>query len=131
MVCASWKVLSHLRILAIPSGPQHANAEGPSRQCGQCLWPDCLVGPPDLVVVETGSTSDLAEQPFAASAMGDSMDTYLLPKLSGETWVAATHLDEATGDLPLPNSEPDLIVSSCKDKTLTIVRGVCNSVIYP
>ena len=71
--------------------------------------------PLDLVVVETGSTSDLAEQPFAASAMGDTMDTDLLPELSSETWVAATHLDQVTSDLPLPNSEPDLIVSSRKD----------------
>ena len=31
--------------------------------------------------------------------------------LSGETWVAATHLDEATGDLPTSDSEPDLITS--------------------
>ena len=45
------------------------------------------------------------------------MDSDLLPELSGETWVAATHLDEATGDLPPPDSEPDLIMSSMLDKT--------------
>ena len=41
--------------------------------------------------------------------MGDSMDSDLLPELSGETWVAANHLVEATGDLPSSDSEPDLI----------------------
>ena len=35
--------------------------------------------------------------------------------------MAATHLDEVTGDLPPPDSEPDLITSSMMDKTLTIV----------
>ena len=70
------------------------------------------MGPPDLVVVETSSTSDLAEQPFTSSAMGDSMD------LSGETWVAVTHLNEATEDLSLPDYEPDLIVLSPMDRTL-------------
>ena len=54
--------------------------------------------------------------------MGDSMKSDLLPELSGERWVAATHLDEATGDLPPPDSEPDLITASLMDKTLTIVR---------
>ena len=34
-------------------GSQHANVDGLSRQCGQCLRPDC---PPDLVVVETDSS---------------------------------------------------------------------------
>ena len=32
------------------------NADGLSRQCGQCLWPDCPVGPPKLAVVKTSST---------------------------------------------------------------------------
>ena len=49
------------------------------------------------------------------------MDSDLLPKLSGEMWMAATHLDEATGDLPPSASEPDLIASSLMDKTLTVV----------
>ena len=57
---------------------------------------------PDVGVIETGSTPELADQPFAASVMGDSMDSDLLPELSGETWVTATHLDEVTGDLPHP-----------------------------
>ena len=68
----------------------------------------------------TSSTSDLVEQPFAASAMGDSMDTYVVG--SCETWVAAIHLDEATCDLLPPDSDPDLIASSHTDKTLTIVQ---------
>ena len=83
---------------------QHANADGLSRQCGQCLRPDCLVTPPDVAIVESGSTSELADQPFAELAMGDCMDSDWLPELSGETWVAVTHLDEVTG--------PDLIASS-------------------
>ena len=64
----------------------------------------------------------MADQPFAGLVMGDSMDSELLLELSGNTWVAATHLDEATGDLPTSGLEPDLIVSSRIDKTLTIVR---------
>ena len=39
---------------------QHASI---SHQCGQCLRADCAVGPPDFAIVETSSTSDLAEQP--------------------------------------------------------------------
>ena len=34
-------------------GSQHANADGVPRQYGQCLRPDCPVGPPDLGVVDT------------------------------------------------------------------------------
>ena len=60
-----------------------------SSQYGQYLRPDCLVGPPDLVVVDSTSTSDLAEQPLATLAMGDSRDSDLFLGLSGETWVAA------------------------------------------
>ena len=82
-----------------PPGSQHANANGLTRQCGQCLRPDCPVGPPDPAVVETSSTSAMTDQPFAESAMGDSMDTDLLPEMSCETWVATVHLDEATGHL--------------------------------
>ena len=65
---------------------------------------------------------DIGEIGIAESAMGDSMDSDLLPELSGEMWVAATHLDEVTGDLPQSGSEPDLITSSLVDQTLTIVR---------
>ena len=81
-----------------------------------------MSGGPALGVVESGSTSELAEQPFTESMMGDSMDSDLLPELSGETWVTATHLDETTGDLPPSDLVPDLITSSLMDETLTIVR---------
>ena len=37
--------------------------------------------------------------------------------------MAATRLDEATGDLPPSDSEPDLSASSRTDKTLTVVRN--------
>ena len=53
--------------------------------------------------------------------MGDSMETDLLPDLSSETWVAAVPLDEATGDLPPPDSDPYLIAASLINKTLMIV----------
>ena len=56
------------------------------------------------------------------SAMGDSMDADLLPELSGETWVAATYLEEVTADLPTAESEPDLIAASRLDETLGIVH---------
>ena len=70
-----------------------------------------------LIVRWDRSTSAMTE-----SAMGDSMDTDLLPEMSGETWVAAVHLDEATGDLTPPDSDPDLIASSLADKILMVVR---------
>ena len=98
-------------------GSQHANVDGLSRQCGQCIHPDCPVEPPDLAVVETSSTTAMTDQPLAESAMGDSTDTDLLPEMSGETWVASVHLDEATGDLTPPDSDPDLIASSLADAT--------------
>ena len=53
--------------------------------------------------------------------MGDSMDTDLLPELSGEMWVAATYLEEVAADLPTAESELDLIVASRLDETLSIV----------
>ena len=55
--------------------------------------------------------------------MSNSLDTDLLPEMSGETWVATVHLDEITGDLALPDSDPDLIASSLADKTWTVVQG--------
>ena len=71
-------------------GAQHANADGMSRQCGQCMRPGCPVSSPDSRVDDIDSTTALLDQPFASSEMGDSMDADLLPELSGETWVAAT-----------------------------------------
>ena len=100
---------------------QHVNADGLSRQCGQCLRPDCPVSSLEGDTGDSGSTSALLDQPFASSAMGDSMDADLLPELSGETWVAATYLDEVTADVPPAGSEPDLITASQLGKTLTTV----------
>ena len=45
-------------------GTQHANADGLSRQCGQCPQPDCPVSSQDVGARETGSTSDMLDQPF-------------------------------------------------------------------
>ena len=73
-------------------GAQHANADGMSRQCGQCMRPGCPVSYLDSRVDDVDSTAALLDQPFASLEMGDSMD--LLPELSGETWVAATYVDE-------------------------------------
>ena len=64
-------------------GSQHANADGMSRQCRQCLRPDCPVSSSDTRVLEVDSTTVLLDQPFASSEMGDSMDADLLPELSG------------------------------------------------
>ena len=98
-------------------GAQHANADSMSRQCGQCSRPDCPVSSSDSRVNDMDSTTVLLDQPFASSEMGDSMDTDLLPELSGETWMA-----EHTADLPPAGSNLDLIVASRQDATLTIVR---------
>ena len=64
-------------------GAQHANADGMSRQCGQCRRPDCPVSSSDSQVAELDTSSVLLDQPFASSEMGDSMDADLLPELSG------------------------------------------------
>ena len=77
-------------------GAQHANADGLSCQRGQCLRPDCPVSSPDVSACETRSTSEIVDQPFAASTMGGSMYSDLLPELLGETWVSATYLDKVT-----------------------------------
>ena len=74
-------------------GSQHNNADGMSRQCGQCRRPVSAI---DLPTGETDTQSVLVDQPFATE-MGDSMDADLLPELSGETWVASALLDELTG----------------------------------
>ena len=103
-------------------GAQHANADGLSRQCGQCSRPDCPMSSPEGQAGGSGSTSALLDQLFASSAMGDSMDADLLPELSGETWVAATFLEEVTADLEPAGSEPDFITASRLDNTLITVR---------
>ena len=60
----------------------------------------------------------LDEQHFASSEMGESMDTDLLPELSGETWVASTLLDGLTTDLLPAGTDLDLIVASRQDRML-------------
>ena len=58
---ARWYIL--LRQLSVSfeyrPGARHANVDGLSRQCGQCLRPDCPVSSPDVGAPETGSTSDM------------------------------------------------------------------------
>ena len=78
--------------MSIVRGAQHANANGMSRQCGQCQRPDCPVSSFSQVA-ELDTSSVLLGQPFASSEMGDSMDADLLPELSGKTCVAATLLE--------------------------------------
>ena len=104
-------------------GSQHANADGMSRQCGQCRRPDCLVSAADLPATDVETQSLLMDQPFASSEMGDSMDADLLPERSGETWVASALLEELAVDLPTAGSDIDLIAASCDDSTLGTVRS--------
>ena len=104
-------------------GSQHANADGMSRQCGQCRRPDCPVSAADLPATDEETRSLLVDQPFASSEMGDSMDADLLPELSGETWVASALLEELTVDLPTAGSDIDLIAASRDDSTLGTVRS--------
>ena len=73
-------------------------------------------------MADRDSPQALEEQPFASSEMGETMDTDLLPELSGETWVASTLLDGLTADLLLAGADLDLIVASHQDKTLATVR---------
>ena len=104
-------------------GSQHANADGMSRQCGQCRRPDCPVSAADLPAADADTQSLLVDQPFASSEMGDSMDSDLLPELSGETWVASALLEELTVDLPTAGSDIDLVAASREDNTLQTVRS--------
>ena len=102
-------------------GAQHANADGMSRQCGQCQRPDCPVSATDSPVPDAKPEPEMADQPFAASEMGESMDADLLPELSGETWVASALMEELTADLLPAGSNVDLIVESRQDATLATV----------
>ena len=104
-------------------GSQHLNADGMSRQCGQCRRPDCPVSAADLPAADADTQSLLVDQPFASSEMGDSMDSDLLPELSGETWVASALLEELTVDLPTAGSDIDLVAASREDNTLQTVRS--------
>ena len=103
-------------------GAQHANADGMSRQCGQCQRSDCPVSASDSRVADLDTTLALVEQPFASSEMGESMDADLLPELSGESWVATTFLDGLTADLLPAGADLDIIVASRQDTTLATVR---------
>ena len=104
-------------------GSQHSNADGMSRQCGQCGRPDCPVSAADLPAADADAQSLLVDQPFASSEMGDSMDSDLLPELSGETWVASALLEELLVDLPTAGSDIELVAASREDKTLQTVRS--------
>ena len=81
-------------------GAQHANADGMSRQCGQCQRPDCPVSAQDSPGPENNEEIEMVDQPFAASEIGESMDADLLPELYGKTWVASQLTEEFTADLP-------------------------------
>ena len=105
-------------------GAQHPNADGLSRQCGQCLRPGYLISSPELHAGDTESSSELLDQRFASSEMGDSMNADLLPELSGEKWVTVTYLEEVTADVPPADSEPDFIVASWLDDHSTPMGSV-------
>ena len=45
-------------------GSLHTNADGMSRQCGQCRRPDCPVSAADLPTVEADTQSLLVDQPL-------------------------------------------------------------------
>ena len=100
-------------------GSLHNNADGMSRQCGQCRRPDCPVSAIDLPTGEADTQSVLVDQPFATR---DSMDADLLPELSGETWVASALLDELTGDLQPAGVNGDLVSATSEEKMLQTVR---------
>ena len=97
--------------------------DGMSRQCGQCRRPDFLVSTADLPAVKAETQSLLVDQPFATSEMGDSMDSDLLPELSGETWVASALLDELTWELPTAGADNELVTATREDKMLHTVRS--------
>ena len=62
-------------------GAQHANADGMSHQCGQCQRPDCPVSATDSPLPDAKPETEMVDQPFATSEMGESMDADLLPEL--------------------------------------------------
>ena len=103
-------------------GAQHANADGMSRQCGQCQRPDCPVSATDSPVPDADPKSGLVDQPFASSELGESMDADLLPELSSEIWVATTLLEGLMVDLLPAGADLDLIIASRQDTMLATVR---------
>ena len=112
-------------------GSLHNNADGMSRQCGQCKRPDCPVSAADLPTIDADAQSSLVDQPFATSEMGDSMDADLLPESSGETWVASALLDELTVDLPAAGVDDALVSETAEDKILQTVRSWVDSGVAP
>ena len=96
-------------------GPQHANADGMSRQCGQCKRPECPVSARDSPVPD--AEPEMVDKPFAASEMGESMDADLLPELG--SFIA--HRGVYGGSAP-GGSNVDLIAESRQDATLATVR---------
>ena len=112
-------------------GALHNNADGMSRQCGQCRRPDCPVSAADIALTENDAQSLMVDQPFATSEMGDSMDADLLPEGSGETWVASALLDELTNDLPTPGVGDSLVSDTASDKILQTVRSWVDSGLAP
>ena len=90
LVFAIRPILSYIRI---------SSGDGMSHQCGQCQLPDCPVSATDSAVPDTDPETEMVDQPFAASEIGESMDADLLPELSGETWVASALIEEFTADL--------------------------------
>ena len=76
----------------------------------------------DSPVPDAEPETEMVDQPFAASEMGESMDADLLPELSGETWVASALMEELTAVLLPAGSNVDLIVESRQDATLATVR---------
>ena len=103
-------------------GAQQANADGMSRQCGQCQRPDCPVSATDSPLPDAEPETEMVDQPLAASEMGKSMDADLLPELSGETWVASALIEEFMADLLPAGSNVDLIAVSLQDATLATLR---------
>ena len=77
----------------------------------------------DSPVPDAKPETEMVDQPFVASEMGESMDADLLPELSGETWAASALMEEFTADLLLAGSNVDLIVESRQDATLAMVRN--------
>ena len=112
-------------------GALHNNADGMSRQCGQCRRPDCPVSAADIALIDNDAQSLMVDQPFATSEMGDSMDADLLPEGSGETWVASALLDELTNDLPTPGVGDSLVSDTASDKILQTVRSWVDSGLAP
>ena len=75
----------------------------------------------DSPVPDAEPETEIVDQPFAASEMGESMDANLLPELSGKTWVASALMEELTADLLPAGSNVDLIVVSRQDAMLARV----------